>query len=239
MNTLTAVPSEVPRAEPGRRAQPHQGMPPLDLDGSPLSFFEFWPMWAFYPPVAIYAAWLMLRHRGALLPTVANPSFPAGGLVGESKSQILEMAVRHAGDAVAPFVAIDRPTLTEQALQGSTVDDEVHAALARLRSAGLELPVVAKPDLGCRGVGVKLIRSEEQLRRYLDAFPRGARLILQRFVDFEGGHAGLDPVGDARASGCTKNQVRARFADRGDHVLVEVAVMGRAAFLVAYMKVEH
>jgi hypothetical protein len=161
-------------------------MPPLDLDGEPLSFFEFWPMWAFYPPVALYAAWLMLRHRGALLPTVANPSFPAGGLVGESKSQILEMAVRHAGDAVAPFVAIDRPSLSEQALQGSTVDDEVHAALARLRGAGLALPVVAKPDLGCRGVGVKLIRSPQQLRGYLDSFPRGARMILQRFVDFEG-----------------------------------------------------
>ena len=53
--------------------RPHQGMPPFDQDGKPLSFFEFWPMWAFYPPVMLYAAWLMLRYRGVLLPTVANP----------------------------------------------------------------------------------------------------------------------------------------------------------------------
>ena len=51
---------------------PHQGMPPLAVDGAQLSFFEFWPMWAFYPPIAIYAAWLMLRYRSILLPTVAT-----------------------------------------------------------------------------------------------------------------------------------------------------------------------
>ena len=27
--------------------RPHQGMPPLDMDGPALSYFEFWPMWAF------------------------------------------------------------------------------------------------------------------------------------------------------------------------------------------------
>ena len=105
--------------------RPHHGMPPLDTNGPPLSYFEFWPMWAFYPPVALYAAWLMLRHRGVLLPTVANPSFPGGGFVGESKAQILELALRHAPEWVAPFVALDRPTLAEQAVAGTTLDDEL------------------------------------------------------------------------------------------------------------------
>lgn len=185
MTTLSTVPIDSPTAEAAPRAQPHQGMPPLDLEGAPLSFFEFWPMWAFYPPVALYAAWLMLRHRGVLLPTLANPSFPAGGLVGESKSRILELTLRHAPGVVAPFVAVDRPTLAEQALQASTVDDEARVALVTMQRAGVALPVVAKPDLGCRGVGVKLIRTPAQLRAYLAAFPLGARLILQRFVDFE------------------------------------------------------
>lgn len=167
-------------------ACPHQGMPPLDQAGAPLSFFEFWPMWAFYPPVALYAAWLMLRHRGMLLPTAANPSFPGGGFVGESKAQILDLGVRHAREWVAPFVAIDRPGLADQAVAGRTLDDERDAALAALRHAGLALPVVAKPDLGCRGAGVKLLRSAADLRAYLAAFPLGARLILQRFVPHEG-----------------------------------------------------
>ena len=32
--------------------------------------------------------------------------------------------------------------------------------------AGLELPVVAKPDLGCRGVVVKLVRTRADLAAY-------------------------------------------------------------------------
>jgi hypothetical protein len=161
---------------------PHQGMPPLDEDGPPLSFFEFWPMWAFYPPVFAYAAWLMLRHRGVLLPTVANPSFPGGGFVGESKADILDMALQHAPEWVAPFVRVTRPA------EGDVGDvaTETDAALATLASASLALPVVAKPDLGCRGVGVKLVRTRTDLAAYLAAFPRGATLLLQRLVAHEG-----------------------------------------------------
>ena len=161
--------------------RPHRGMPPFEQGGQPLSFFEFWPMWAFYPPVMLYAGWLMIRYRGATLPTVANPSFPGGGFFGESKAEILQLAVQHVTEWVAPFVRIDRP---ETAAVG--VDVEVEAALAELADAGISLPVVAKPDLGCRGAGVKLIRTEAHLASYIAAFPRGASLLLQRLVPFEG-----------------------------------------------------
>ena len=156
-------------------------MPPLDESGTPLSFFEFWPMWAFYPPVMAYAAWQMLRHRGILLPTAANPSFPGGGFFGESKADILALAVKHVPEWVAPFIAIDRPLAP-----GPNVSAERDAALAALEHVGLTLPVVAKPDLGCRGAGVKLVRTPEQLQAYLEAFPAGARLLLQKLVAHEG-----------------------------------------------------
>jgi len=156
-------------------------MPPFEQGGPPLSFFEFWPMWAFYPPVMLYAGWLMLRYRGVTLPTVANPSFPGGGFFGESKAEILQLAMQHVTEWVAPFVRIDRP---ETAAVG--VDVELEAALAELADAGIALPVVAKPDLGCRGAGVKLIRTEQDLASYIAAFPRGASLLLQRLVPFEG-----------------------------------------------------
>ncbi len=164
-----------------RSVRPHQGMPPFEEAGPPISFFEFWPMWAFYPPVMLYAAWLMLRHRGVLLPTVANPSFPGGGFYGESKAEILALAVQHVPQWVAPYIAVDRPA-------GPQADPTVEcdAALAALAGAGLALPVVAKPDLGCRGAGVKLVRTPADLKAYLQAFPPGARLLLQRLVPHEG-----------------------------------------------------
>jgi hypothetical protein len=169
--------------------RPHQGMPPFEQDGAPLSFFEFWPMWAFYPPIMVYAAWLMLRYRGALLPTVANPSFPGGGFYGESKAEILHLAMRHVPQWVAPFVPIERPAMLSGdvgADLGADVRAEVDAALAALAAAGITGPVVAKPDLGCRGAGVKLVRSPADLKAYLEGFPRGATLLLQKLVPFEG-----------------------------------------------------
>jgi hypothetical protein len=173
---------QAPRALPPALAvRPHQGMPPLNQQGKPLSFFEFWPMWAFYPPVLLYALWLMLRHRGVLLPTAANPSFPGGGFFGESKAQILALAMRHVPQWVAPFVRIDRP-----ALRDADVRRECAAALEQLARAGIELPVVAKPDLGCRGAGVKLVRSAAELHAYIGNFPPAASLVLQRLVAFEG-----------------------------------------------------
>lgn len=167
--------------------RPHQGMPPLDESGAPLSFFEFWPMWAFYPPVVLYVLWLMLRYRGILLPTVANPSFPGGGFVGESKAEILHLARRHTPAWVAPFVTVDRAAAGEaHGDADAMLDAQVQAALSSLQRAGIALPVVAKPDLGCRGAGVQLVRSVDRLRSYLAGFPRGARLLLQAYVPFEG-----------------------------------------------------
>lgn len=160
---------------------PHQGMPPLSQEGPPLSFFEFWPMWAFYPPVMVYAAWLMLRHRGVLLPTVANPSFDGGGFVGESKAQILALARQHVPQWVAPFVRLSQPDEPKQ--HAPALRDQALLALAQ---AGLSLPVVAKPDLGCRGVGVKLIRTPDDLLGYVSSFPGGADYLLQQLVPFEG-----------------------------------------------------
>ena len=162
-------------------AAPHQGMPPLAVDGAQLSFFEFWPMWAFYPPVALYAAWLMVRYRSILLPTIANPSFPGGGFFGESKADILKMAVQHAPKWVAPFVQINLP-----AMPANDPVSECDAALAAMANSNIALPVVAKPDLGCRGAGVKLMRTRADLQAYLAAFPRGASLVLQKLVPFEG-----------------------------------------------------
>ncbi len=169
----------------GTGQSPHQGMPPFDESGAPLSFFEFWPMWAFYPPVVVYVLWLMLRYRGILLPTVANPSFPGGGFVGESKAEILQLAMRHTPEWVAPFVLIERPAAASGD-DADALDREVRDAQHAMQAAGMALPVVAKPDLGCRGAGVQLVRSVDKLRSYLAAFPRGARLLLQTYVPFEG-----------------------------------------------------
>ena len=162
--------------------KPHEGMPAFDQSGEQLSFFEFWPMWAFYPPVMLYALYLMLRYRGILLPTVANPSFPGGGFVGESKADILALATKHTPEWVADFFAITRPSLANVEESKQFLQE----VLTRIQQKGFEFPVVAKPDMGCRGVGVKLLKSETELLNYIHHFPAQAKFLVQRYVNLEG-----------------------------------------------------
>jgi membrane protein DedA with SNARE-associated domain len=98
--------------------------------------WEFWPRWLFYPPVVAYVAWLALRHRSLWVFTAANPAFPAGGLVGESKRAILE-GLAASGAPIAAFRSRDTT----------------------------EFPVVVKPDVGERGEGVVIARDREALDR--------------------------------------------------------------------------
>jgi hypothetical protein len=152
-------------------------MPPLD-DAPPLSFFEFWPAWAFYAPVWVWAALLSIRFGGVRLPLVSNPLLPASGLVGEVKSEVLDRIGPEGRPFVAPYVSLLRDDDPPAAAAA--------AALGTAQAWGLELPLVAKPELGCRGAGVRPIRTPEQLVGYLADFPAGERFLLQAMVDQEG-----------------------------------------------------
>jgi membrane protein DedA with SNARE-associated domain/pimeloyl-ACP methyl ester carboxylesterase len=119
--------------------------------------FEFWPPYAFYPPVVLRLLLLTLRHRGFSAVTAVNPGIETGGFVGESKHAILE-GLRGAGDAVARYERIDAAGSRQERLE----------RLARFRRAhGLDLPLVLKPDVGQRGSGVRVLRDEEALERFV------------------------------------------------------------------------
>lgn len=109
-----------------------------------IASWEFWPSWAAYAPVLPYLCWLGLKHRSTTLFTAANPGIPAGGLVGESKSAILA----HLGS--------EREFLPKwQVVSADTPYPEGLGA------------VVLKPDVGERGCGVAVIRSEQEWDEYL------------------------------------------------------------------------
>jgi hypothetical protein len=133
--------------------------------------WEFWPPWAAYIPLVPYIVWLALRHRSLTLFTAANPGMPSGGFVGESKSQILDHLSR-ADEAVAAY------SIIPGALQAYARVQKAHEFLDQ---HGLALPVVLKPDVGERGSGVAVIRSEGELEAYLQTAEEDT--IIQRYVD--------------------------------------------------------
>lgn len=156
--------------------QLHSGLPPLDLSGRPVSYYEFWPPLVFYFPMFVYWAWLGLRHGGLGLPTVANPLFPVGGVIGESKLGVLDTVSGTARDAIAAYTGV--PSHAHPV----AIFEE---AKARMAEKGLAYPVVAKPDIGSRGAGVRLVKSDADLRHYVEMFPTDQTFILQDFVPYE------------------------------------------------------
>ena len=135
-----------------------------------LRHWEFWPTWMFYPPVAIYSLWLAIKYRGLTLPTAANPGMFSGGLVGESKHAILDELFASSSEFVA-----------ESALMPSGSAIERMGLLDKhLIALRLECPFILKPDLGQRGVGVKIIRTRAQAQAYLKE--TNAPLIVQRYA---------------------------------------------------------
>ncbi len=147
-----------------------------------VSFFEFWPGWLFYTPVVLQCLALGVRYRSPVALTAANPAIDAGGLCGESKVSILDQV----GQSARPWLA-RYTSVTTHPWDGRA---DFAAAEQAMEAAGLGYPLVAKPDVGCNGTGVRLIGDAADLYRYLAAFPREERVLLQEFLPEEG-EAGL------------------------------------------------
>jgi membrane protein DedA with SNARE-associated domain len=132
--------------------------------------WEFWPAWLFYAPVALMCAWLSLRYRGLMLPTIANTNQRNGGVIGESKSEILRELMRVAPEHTAAASRVD-PAPVEERL----------AFIEQLRfRREIALPFVLKPDVAQRGAGFKKIESIDETRDYLARVT--STVVVQRYA---------------------------------------------------------
>ncbi|MGF1763164.1 D-alanine--D-alanine ligase [Aliivibrio kagoshimensis] len=161
----------------------NQGMPPMESEElKSLSRYEFWPTWFFYTPVIVQSIWYGIKYKNMALPLIVNPTIKLSGMVGESKNDILELAGIEAKQWISDFV-----TLTKSS---ESSNQQTHNALMAMSDEQISFPIVAKPDLGCRGAGVKLVKNEQQLESYISSFPNQARYLLQTKAPYEA-EAGL------------------------------------------------
>jgi len=125
---------------------------------------EFWPPWAYYAPLVPWLAWHGPRHGGLMSCTCVNPVIGAGGgVVGESKHQILD-GLGALGEGVLHAVLLD----------GADAADRFARLKAAMAGGELprEYPVVLKPDAGQRGYAVRIARSDDDARDYLTRMGR-------------------------------------------------------------------
>ncbi len=150
------------------------------------STLERMPKWLICVPLVVQWLWLGLRYRSLTLPSAANPFITSGGLVGEGKLEYFRGMGDVARAATARHCGVEN--------DGSQTS---RTLLDALSAASLEFPVIAKPDLGLCGHGVRRIDDMDQLRDYLARFPRGEVVVLQEYLPQEG-EAGIfyarDPV---------------------------------------------
>lgn len=151
------------------------GMPPLSRSYCRVAAAERIPPALFYLPLVMNWFWLGLRHGSLTLPTAANPKIFTGGMWGESKSSYFDDVARPERAWIADYVVVTRT---------ASLAADLGQANEALRSAGLTFPLMAKPDIGWHGHGVRRIDEPAQLADYLTGFPADCRLMLQRYVPY-------------------------------------------------------
>jgi membrane protein DedA with SNARE-associated domain len=134
------------------------------------SRWEFWPAWLFYFPVLLMCARLAVKYRGFTLPTIANPSQRNGGIIGESKFEILRELRRHAPGFVAPTYLIP----------AAPADERTTLLRAICSAHGIAPPFVLKPDTAQRGAGFRKIAGFAEAAAYLSEVK--APVVLQRYA---------------------------------------------------------
>ncbi|MGB4859359.1 MAG: hypothetical protein WBP11_08530 [Dokdonella sp.] len=137
------------------------------------------PKWLNLVPMVAQWLWLGTRYGSVTLPSSANPYITAGGLVGDTKSEYFNAMGPLGRSSVADFVMVQP--------HGAA---SLVSSLAAMHDANLKFPIVAKPDLGWCGFGVRRIDDSGELQDYLDRYPHDAALMLQQYLA-EPGEAGL------------------------------------------------
>ncbi len=136
------------------------------------------PKPVFVTPMVVHWLLLALRYRSLTLPSAANPAIELGGLVGESK--------------IAYFGQVRPPQQPWLARAGAVAPGPGAPARARrvMADLALDFPVIAKPDIGWCGFGVRRLDDAAALDAYIAAYPAGETLLLQEYIDLPG-EAGL------------------------------------------------
>lgn len=117
--------------------------------------WEYWSTGSYYWPMWFYGLWLALKHRNLCFFTAINPGIHAGGLGWESKMDTMRLIpASHCPKTVYVAPGTSAQTIQEQLLE-----------------AGIGYPLIAKPDIGFRGMLVHKHDNWESLWQILGNHP--------------------------------------------------------------------
>ncbi len=129
--------------------------------------WEYWSFHAVY--FFVYPVWLYLclRSRSFFFFSASNPSIENGGFLMESKKKIYDLL---------PPGFYPKTILVSAGESGDMI-------IKKVRQDNFVYPLIAKPDIGGKGRGVKKIDCENELLNYLQKFPFD--MLVQEFVSYQ------------------------------------------------------
>ena len=112
--------------------------------------WEYWSFATVYLCIYPVWLWLALRARSFFFFAASNPSIKNGGFLCESKKDIISIIPPQYHPATVFF----------------SIPGNGNIVLRELQRAGLQFPLIGKPNVGGRGRGVKVLRDEQDVIDY-------------------------------------------------------------------------
>lgn len=129
--------------------------------------WEHWPSSMFYVPNLPYAFYLAIKARHSAFFSAANPCIKSSGNGTESKFEVIQLVP----EKYRPKSILVQP------------NTEFSSVTKRIKEENIDFPLIVKPDIGFRGLLVKKMNSEIELKEYLESYP--INIIVQEFLDYE------------------------------------------------------
>jgi D-alanine-D-alanine ligase-like ATP-grasp enzyme len=120
-----------------------------------------------YGPLYLYWLWLCLKARSFFFFNASNPSITNGGFLMESKKQIYDLL---------PWQYYPNTMF----VKAQTPLKEI---LVEIRRKNFSFPLIAKPDIGMKGLSVKKLCSKDELFEY--AIQSRVDFLVQEFISFD------------------------------------------------------
>ncbi len=128
--------------------------------------WEFWPYRWVYLPIFIYYFLQAIRFRNPAWFSVVNSNMKYGGLFGYSKSEMLQSLPQK---WVPPYFCISNR-------------EHFSSVLQKLQKSPFDFPIILKPEIGERGIGIEKINTAEELKAFIQHINQD--YIAQEFSSF-------------------------------------------------------
>lgn len=129
--------------------------------------WEYWPFQIVYIPIYFLWAFYAWRVKSVFFFNASNPTIKNGGFIMNSKKAIYDMI---------PQKYYPKTVLIKE-------KTGLLAITKAIEDKAIQFPLIAKPDIGLRGSGVKKIKSVGELKKYVDH--ANFDFLLQDLIPFK------------------------------------------------------